>query len=242
MLRIWVLSLVLVCSGSVAFGQSQSDADAVQTLEKTWNTRSFFNLTYGDVEITGGPAGTVRDHCGDSRISESHFRVVQAAQQVGLVTIVMDQSQQQFNAGQSFSWNQLLAQTTQGVMNKARVSLTPLGLEIDRSSAPPDIRLKNCLRIKTGTYKINSVVKSESHKKGVNDYRVLFLTYTANWNPQYYKIMALVGRLYERERKAIVLLKFDPFQKSWNIIASDVEDSSKPFTTNYASTALEAAK
>jgi len=242
MLRISMLSLALLCIASDAFGQGRSDTEAVQAIENIWSTRNFYNVTYGYVEIVGGPAGTVTGRCGDSRISEGHFKVIQAAQQVGLVTIGMDQSQQQFNRGQSFSWDQLLAQTTQGVMNKARVSLTPLGMEIDRSSLPPDIRLQNCLRISTGTYKINTVVKSESYKKGVNDYRVLFINYTVEYNPQFHKIVTLLGSTYEKNRKAIVLLRFDPFQKNWSMIAFDTANANSPFTTNHASTALEAAK
>ncbi len=215
MLRKYVLAGALACSVQSAFGQELSDSQAAQTIETTWNSVSSAGLTYGDVVIAG--FGT--NICGNPVISWDELKVLLAAQTVGLVSISVDRAQ-----------------------NRAHISLTPFGMQTDiTASMPPKYRLSNCMHFKDGTFKVNRVVKNDLYKKGVNDYRVIFLTYTASWNALYRKIMQLRGVILSDDRKAIALLKFDAFNNKWVIVAADIGDADREFQTNNVARALAVA-
>jgi hypothetical protein len=166
-------------------------------------------------------------------VSQEAFKSLLHAQELGLLQIEMDTAQQRFNRAQAFSWGQMLSQTTGGVINKARVRLTPLGIKTDATaSLPVVLRIKNCLRIRSGTYKITKVVKNELRKKSVTDFAVVFVTYTAQWNPIVLQYLKMWGRSLANERKAITLLKYDQFTQKWSVVDEDVSDAGRDFQTN----------
>jgi len=215
-----------------------------EVLEATWNARSFINLAIGQLSVVAGPASGNREFsCGAGSIGPGGLAAIKAAQTIGLVWAVEDTPSQQYNQGQSFSWGQMLDQTTAGVQARITVTPTPLGRSLDvTNSLAPSLRLKNCMRIRQGAFRITQVVKEDEQRKGVTDYKVLFVNYRVSWNPQYKQIMQILGEPVAENRKAIALLKNDPFSSKWVFVTGDVADVDKDFTTANVANALAVAK
>lgn len=215
-----------------------------EVLEATWNTKAFMNIPFGQMAVLGGPAaGNQEPPCGSGSVSQGGLNGVKAAQTIGLVWAVEDVPSQQYNQGQSFSWGQMLDQTTAGVQARITVTLTPLGKSLDvTNSLAPALRLKNCLRIRQGVFRVTQVVKEEPQRKGVTDYKVLFVNYKGTWNPHFKQLMQILGQPLSDNRKAIALVKHDPFSSKWIYVTGDLADADKDFTTANVANALAVAK
>jgi hypothetical protein len=215
-----------------------------EVLEASWNMRSLFHFPIGQMAVVAGPAsGNQEFVCGSGSIGPVMLKEIKVAQTLGLLSAVEDAPSQQYNQGQSFSWGQMLDQTTAGVQARITVTPTPLGRSLDvTNSLPPALRLRNCIRMREGVFRITQVVKEEAQRKGVTDYKVLFVNYSVAWNPQYKQFMQMFGQPLSENRKAIALLKSDPFSSKWIYVAADVADADKDFTTANVANALAVAK
>jgi hypothetical protein len=229
---------------SLSLSDEISAGSPKEVLEATWNARSFINLAIGQLSVVAGPASGNREFsCGAGSIGPGGLAAIKAAQTIGLVWAVEDTPSQQYNQGQSFSWGQMLDQTTAGVQARITVTPTPLGRSLDvTNSLAPSLRLKNCMRIRQGAFRITQVVKEDPQRKGVTDYKVLFVNYRVTWTPQYKQIMQILGQPVAENRKAIALLKNDPFSSKWVLMAGDAADVDKDFTTANVANALAVAK
>ena len=220
-----------------------ADGSPRGVIEAAWNN-AIVNLTVGHVAVVTGVAGGNQEFtCGSGSIGPGALAFLKAAQTTGVVSLVEDTASQQYNQGQSFSWGQMLNQTTAGVNATITVTATALGQSLDiTSQLPAAQRLRNCLRFRQGRFRITQIIKEQSQRVGVSDYRILFLKYKADWSPYYREMMRLTGTVLAEDRKATVLLKDDPFHGGLVLIASDLSDADKEFTTNNVNVALASGK
>jgi hypothetical protein len=59
------------------------------------------------------------------------------------------------------------------------------------------------------------------------------VTYIAKWSKEYAQFGEVRGHPMYENRKAIVLLKWNPFRSKWNVVKYDVAEQNKDFKTNY---------
>jgi len=232
--------LLLASDLAKAQDPALSDSEARRIFDELENSGSIVSLSYGPANVVGGPAGgTASNKCGSGRINANELRVLQAAEKAGLLTIQEDPSAQAFRQGQNFSWNQMLNMTTSGVQTRVLISLTPIGVSLDQTSKLlPDKRIPNCLRYINGSYKAEKVVKNEVIKKGISMFRIISLTYSADWNKYDQAINEQLGINRKKERKARLLWKYDEFQSKWLFQAGDYTNRDADFTTNHVASVL----
>ena len=191
----------------------------------------------------GALAGNQPHNCGGGVLNGNELAFLRQAQAAGVVSIVEEQSSQQFRQGQSFSWGQMLDATTAGVAQKVVIRPTAVGQAKDVSATlPPAERIQNCLKLKVGSFRVTNVVRNELQRKGVTDYRTVLVTYDALWTPEYRQMSALGGVGLADARKGVVLLKNDPFAGRWIVLTSDLADADKEFNTNNVASLLAAAR
>jgi hypothetical protein len=218
------------------------DDEAKRMIELFMNG-SLVNIPLGLNSIVGGPVGAQTGKCGSGVVNAASINQLKAAQVVGLVSIVEEAASQQFRQGQNFSWGKFLETTTQGVQQKLVVSVTDKGRKIDVSgNLPPSDRIQNCLRFMEGKFEVTRVVRNELQKKGTDEFRVVFITYRAEWSPYTLALVNLSGGSISHDRKAIMLFKNDPFRGKWKFLVGDYGDADKEFTTNNVNATLAAAK
>jgi hypothetical protein len=239
-----LLVLDLLPLGARAQSTELSNAEAKAYLEQVWNSQNITGIPLGAATVITGPAGDNRPHtCGNGLLNVGEFYFLKNAESTGLFSVVEEQSSQQFRQGQSFSWGQMLDATTAGVSQKIIIRATSAFRALDVSaSLPPEQRQANCLKYRMGTFRITSIVRNELQRRGVTDYRVLFVTYTANWTTEYRQIQAANRVELSDARKAIVLLKQDAFAAKWKLLAADLANANAEFTTSNVTTMLAAAK
>jgi hypothetical protein len=246
-MRLLPLAVLLFVSAHITNGSAQSvelsNAEVKAKLEEVWNA-GVSRVSLGALTIVGGPAGDNRPHtCGSGLLNASEFNYVKNVEAAGLISVVEEQSSQQFRQGQSFSWGQMLDATTAGVSQKVVVRPTGAGQAIDVSGRlPPEQRQANCFAFRMGTFRITNVLKNEPQRRGVTDYRVVFVTYLANWTSEYRRVMAIGGTHLSDARKGISLLKHDAFAGKWQLVGSDFANADAEFTTNNVAAMLAAAK
>ena len=236
-----LLSILTSCMSSELAAQNVqlSNADAKAAIEAVWNMGTV-NLSIGPHTIVGGPAGGNQGHaCGSGTLNEGEFAFTKQAQAVGLLSITEEESSQQFRQGQTFSWGQMLDATTAGVSQRVIIQPTAMGAAKDISATlPQGLHLRNCLKFKMGSFQITNVVKNEPTRRGITDYRVVFVTYNANWAPEYRQLIAQGGGTLSTARKAVLLFKYDTFNDKWIVVTNDLADADKEFNTNSVASVL----
>jgi hypothetical protein len=237
---------ILLITAPIAVAQTPilSDSEVTHLFEQGNNTLSFVNISYGPATVVGGPAGGTAAHvCGSGILNQGELQFLQAAARVGIISIQEDASSQSFRQGQSFSWGQMLEQTTAGVQTKLVISPTALGRSLDiTGKLPAAQRIKNCIRFMDGHYQVEKVIKREARTKGLTHYMLAYVTYSVEWNKTYVALMQTLGSVRSAQRKSINLWKYDDFTSKWMVqpVAADYSDRDAEFATRSVETFLNA--
>ena len=83
------------------------------------------------------------------------------------------------------------------------------------------------------------IVKNESKKVRIDEYRLVMLNYDAAWDNIYKDMQSATGYQLSEHRKGILLLKLDPFEKKWKIAAQDLSNRDRDFHTKNVEILLE---
>lgn len=229
-----ILGVSLLCLQPLTASPSApslSDADAKKVIQTRWKT-SAIELKLGPLDAFGGFYGnTIKTDLSKGVLSEATYRWYQAFAKVGLISIT-DTMPQLPNAG-----------VPEGQIAKILVRETAAGDQLARTSGLP--QREGWLIISEGKFQIDTIIRNEPRQKGVDDYRVIMLTYSAQWTPEVKRAREIVVTLIKgakagvaEKRKAIVLLKYDPFKAAWIQIASDLADQDKDFDSKNVENAL----
>jgi hypothetical protein len=141
-----------------------------------------------------------------------------------------DPSFERFRSGQSFSWDQMLETTTSGVVRK--IIVRPNVQKYDFSVVDPRYK---CLAIPSATYRLMRIARNEHHKKGIDNFRIIYAVYSVEWNADAKVILEHVGtRTLNNEGK--------PFTEKWTHVVSDVANASEEFKTNFVAQTLANAR
>jgi hypothetical protein len=128
-------------------------------------------------------------------------------------------------------------------------SLTEKGRALNKFKAGAEWRAQyEVFAVKQVDAMVRQIVRNQEIKRGVDEYRLIFLRYNAAWNEEFVALMserqkvvnlangicAHCGEqvIYASKRKGRVLLKRDDFSDSWKVIAIDSANEDEEFKTD----------
>lgn len=225
-------SLVLIADAA-AQAPDLTDAQAKRGIEINWNRR-LENLAIGErVVVKDIPA----QPCTSENISVSQYEFLLGAEKAGYVTISYWREFKEFSKGKTFTPAEMVELAASGVVKKFTVLPT-------KKAQAVQVSLKvtgrtGCLAYKIGTYAIDKVLRNEPQAKKSATFRIVSVTYRVAFEPMVKEIQAAGNIKLEPDRKALVLIQYDPPRKNWNIAALDAANASEEFKTNNVATYLD---
>jgi hypothetical protein len=220
------LSLVLAtfpgCNSSKQTLPQLSDSQAIELIQLHWKESRPLRVHLGTFEITKDEFDISKQ-----RLPKYTLDSYKAWEQVGLIKI---ETQKDLSSGFTGwdDWNKLFVE---GVQSVAYIRATEKGMPMGAEVKDPDLG-PSLLIIPEGELSIDNIIKNESMRIGLDDYRAVFGIYTADYTPVVRDYYEKSDRTTERENKFKALLEFDPFLAKWNVIATDEAGLSQPFRTN----------
>ena len=185
-----------------------------------------------------GPLSVVsRDKIGQNDVSTEAYKFYKALEKVGLISISVDPKYKGYKSGATFNWKDFQTQTG-GVNEKIIVKKTDKGTKYSKSRNLPYSDRE--FAFNEGVYKTQEIIKNDPLTNGIDDYRLINLTYTAEWTPEYREVVQLLGEKLSNEFKGSFLLKFDPFDKVWKVEAVDMGIRGKDFVNESVPKAINA--
>jgi hypothetical protein len=177
---------------------------------------------------------------GKTKFSDSFYHQYKALEKVGVITIQEDHCVQAYTSP-SETIRETIPFVPRGTCKRESVGTiivqkTPKGEELAQKGGLP--QQEGSLVIRTGVYWVDKIVKNVARSKGEDDYRLIMVTYNAQWTPEYKQAMAILGDSLSEDRKSMQLFKFDPFKSKWIWITGDVANLNEEFKTNNVSKKL----
>jgi len=224
-----VALVFLLCNKALA-APSMSDGEAKKLIEKDWNSSSFVVLPLGTFKVVregfSNEVGFISNNAHESLIAWA---------KAGVVSINYDQEFENFKKGKTtggYRWDWYNEMTSRGLSAIITVTPTSTGAQLIDKENPKRIKFLQ------GNFIVTNVVKNEARKKGVDDYRLVMVAYTAQWNKLLKQYSQIIGKPLAEKRKAIVLFKWDPFSSKWKRVANDVANANEEFKTRKTADAL----
>lgn len=226
MLRIFLAMSILMVSSPTFAGTALSDSEARSIAEDRLKILVYevpigqFAVVSGDTDLAKGTA------------SSKLYNILVNWEKVGLLAVLEDQAYENFRSGKGFSINQWMQLTQEGVQKKIVVTVTERGRQYLTASP------REQLRILLGKFTVTKIVKNEERRKGVDEYRLIMLTYDADWNQDVFDFKSASGTPVSERRKMVMLLKYDPFQSKWKWFTWDLANADEEFKTDQVARAL----
>jgi len=173
MFRIFLAVFVLIASSPTFGGPPLSDGEARSIVEDGWKDLTL-TIPLGRFVVVSGKTDISK-----GIVSPDTYNNLLNWQRVGLVAVLEDQQYENFRSGKGFSTSQWFELTQQGVQKKIVVTVTERGRQFLTSNPTEK------LQIPQGKFTVTKIVKNEERKKGVDDCRLIMLTYDADWSQEF---------------------------------------------------------
>lgn len=168
-------------------------------------------------------------------INDKFLPYLTAWEKVGIISISHDKSidDKKYDDVKKgiMDFGQIQWQHFQGIV----VSATEKGFSVNKASGNKET---NCIKVLHGTFSVTDIVKNEQKNDGVTEYRVVMLKYHAKWTAEMLAWAQVFGASIKEKRKAMVLLKYDPFASKWTLRAIDIANEDEEFTTEEVSSII----
>jgi hypothetical protein len=211
-----------------AQGIPLTDAAAKRGVEINWNKLTS-NLLLGERVVAKGSAVA---SCTDEKINLAQFEFLMDAETAGYAKISYWKEFRDYSEGRTLSRAELLALASSDTLNtKIKFTVIPTRKAELRKVSLSVTGRTGCLAFKLGDYTINEVRKNEPMRKGGKDFRTLLLTYRMTPDPMLRDIRAASGAAFDINRKAIVLIQYNPEKQNWDIAAFDPANNGEDFKT-----------
>lgn len=198
--------------------ETLSDSAASKIIQDTWQLPAYRILLNDFQVVSGGTDWSKR------RVSVREFRLYKALGDAGLLIVAEGK-----NLTEKFTgWDDWFSLVDGGVQLEAAVLPTQRGKELGQIEKRGESEL---LALPDGKYRVNSIVQNEEIRGSADHYRLVMGTHTATLIPEIKKALDAIGSRTYAERKFRVLLKFDPFDKSWKLVANDIAPRQGEFNT-----------
>jgi hypothetical protein len=170
------------------------------------------------------------------RESVSEWPLYEAFAKRGIITL-SDERDLTRNFG---GWDDFFALSQSGVRRTATVRLS------ERGKAAGTVKRDGAfdvLWLKVATTKVETIIANGQESVGGDQYRVIMGTLTYDIPPDLAQVWeASRGWNHVRDRRFKVLLKYDPFDKQWKMVAVDTSKRTEDFATNNVGMALQSLK
>ncbi len=208
-------------------GSGLGDSSAKSIIESEFNKPGEFAMSSGNVRFMGGITGHKPNYSkGEDDASE--FPLYRAFAAMGYIAIIDERDLSRGRGG----WDDFFELSQKGVRRTAQVAITDLGRQNGEVVKRGEIEK---LLVRVGTSKVETIVSDDPFEFGVDKYRVVQGTHTydipndlaaayAEARPQ----SADLGR----ERRFKVLLKYDPFEKKWELLEANIGPRAGDFRSN----------
>jgi len=161
-------------------------------------------------------------------LSKATLEEYQKLQKNGLLTIEFDAKYENYKKGNDFSWGQFLDQTQNRTAAIVTVNVTDKaqGLKFRSGDTPAPFT-----QLRLATMSDVSIKKNEARQMGADDYRLLVITSTLDFEPE----LAPGNRWGfsgKHKMKSMRLLKYDPAKSEWKHVATDMAPLDAEYTTS----------
>lgn len=215
------LLFVAMCTAHAA--PSLSDGEALQLL-----TNPPSRLISGYTVFTGTFKVVDTQEPAKRLLSKVTLAEYQKLQKTGLVTVEFDSKYENYKKGNDFSWGQFLDQTQNRTAAIVTVNVTDKAqaLKILSGNTPAPFTM-----LRLATMSDVSIKKNEARQIGADDYRLLVITSTFDFEPE----LAAGNRWGfsgKHKMKSMRLLKYDPAKGEWKHVAADTAPLDAEYTTS----------
>ncbi len=217
-----LLAPYLGCGPAKQAPPQLSDSQAIEIIQTQWKEWSSFRVHLGTFEITEDELDLSKQ-----RLPRATLDSYKAWEEVGLIKIKTQKNLSEGFTGWS-DWNKLF---TEGVQSVVYIYPTERGKPMGAEVKDPDIG-PSLLLIPQGDRAIDKVIKNEPVRIGLDEYRVVFGTYTTDYTPEARAYYEKSSRAIERENRFKAVLEFDPFLTKWRFLISDEAGLNQGFRTD----------
>lgn len=211
-----LLGSVLGCS---AGHESLGDSGARDALESQWN-QPIVGLLLGNVRFVAGQGESAK---GRDKLSE--LPLYRAFASKGLITISDERDLTQNFGG----WNDWFQLTQDGVRRTATIVVTDRGRSQGTVKHIGDF---DELWLNVSRTKIDAIVANDTLSIAADRYRVIQGTRTVDLPDDLVPALDSARGATIREGRFKALLKLDPFDKRWKLVAQDLSKRSELFVTS----------
>jgi hypothetical protein len=216
-MRLLIALLLSLSLGSAAQAQTKtlSDAEARDVISADWNALVGWLLIGERLVASDTPPGD----CKAELISTLQYDFLLNAERAGLVTIKYWDSRGDFLKEKDYTNKEKIEFAVTGKLQKMTILPTK---EAQQEQVKLDVTGRTgCMSFKVGDYKIETVTENRPLRKGTTDLAAVSINYRVDYRPIYRKVYTAGNIKIDNIRKANVLLRFDPSNKRWHVIAFD---------------------
>lgn len=219
-----VISMLVVLQGISA--SELSDDAAKNVLEELWNDEALL-IPLGELTVVDGVLSKPKA----GQITQAHMKIFEECEKLGLVKITLTKDLSKEFKG----WNDWM-KLTAGVRGSIVVEATDRGRSHEESS--DEVVPSDFLRLPAGEFVVQGIVSNEEKSAGMDKYRVVLGKHRVDLSFELYRLYSRLGVPAKKEGKFAVLLKYDPFDDSWSIVAQDLANREEEFSTENVNQAM----
>jgi hypothetical protein len=220
-IRLFIAILLSLSLGNGAQAQTQtlSNGEALQIISSDWNNLVGW-LLIG--ERTVAPNVSPAD-CKSEAMDAAQYDFLLNAERAGLVTIRYWDDLGAFLKEKDYTNKEKIEFAVTGKLKKMTIIPTK---EAQQEQVKLEIHGRTgCMSFKVGRYEITAVTENRPLRKGTTELAAVNVVYRVDYDPIYRKVYTAGQVKVDNTRKANVLLRFDPSNKRWHIIAYDAANT-----------------
>jgi hypothetical protein len=232
-----VTALTLLTLGSAA----AQDVPALSNDDASKGIAGYFNRLVTNLMV--GERSVAKDlppqQCSSRQMSLDQFTFLLDAEKAGYVEISYDKAFRELTKDKLPPRAELLALAADG-----KVKLTALPTKKAETGRTGLILFgrNGCISYKTAAYTLHDVTSNEPRRVGDKQFRIVGITYRVDPAPLMRDVQAAADVKRDLERKANVLVRYNPDRQSWDVAAFDAANAGDAITSKTIEAYLEKEK
>jgi len=205
------------------------DYQATAIIEETWNRP--FRLAIGELVVVSGVESALKSDVTKRKILQNEVPLYELLEKHGLVQL----TEQHPTAGGSSNG---IDQAPDPGISAMTVAPTQKALTLEkRTGKTPEA---GAVWLPEGKFVVTKIVSNEPETKGLDQYRVVVCAYDAVWDPEWKALLEEAQKqTVSSQRKAVVLLYYDPNTGRWSVVTQDLANTDAPFATSHVKTFMQ---
>jgi hypothetical protein len=178
--------------------------------------------------------------CSSRQLNLDQFSFLLDAEKAGYLEISYDKAFRDLTKGKTPPHAELLVLAAEGKIGTV-TSLPTKKAETGRTGLTLFGR-NGCLSYKTATYTLHDVTNNEPRRVGDKQFRIVGITYRVDPEPLVRDVQAASDVKRDPERKANVLVVYNPDRQNWDVAAFDAANAGEAIATKNIEAYLEKQK